>query len=34
VRARGRSSLEVVEAEGDGRPSSLPPGARPKVAQR
>jgi carboxysome shell carbonic anhydrase len=34
VRARGRSRLEVVETEGDGPPSSLPPGARPKEAQR
>jgi carboxysome shell carbonic anhydrase len=34
VRARGRSRLEVVEAEGDGPPSSLPPGSRPKEAQR
>ena len=33
VRARGTSRLEVVEAEGDGRPNS-PPGARPKAAQR
>ena len=34
VRARGRSRLDVVEAEGDGRPSSRPPGARPKEALR
>ncbi len=34
VRARGRSRLEVLEAEDDGPPSSLPPGARPKEAQR
>ncbi|MGI8633299.1 MAG: carboxysome shell carbonic anhydrase domain-containing protein, partial [Solirubrobacterales bacterium] len=34
VRARGRSCLEVVEAEGDGPPSSLSPGARPKETQR
>ncbi len=34
VRARGSSRLEVVEGEGDGPPSSLPPGARPKEAQR
>ncbi len=34
VRARGSSRLEVVEAEGDGPQSSLPPGARPKEAQR
>ena len=33
VRARGRSRLEVVEAEGDGRPSSRS-GARPKAAHR
>ena len=33
VRARGRSRLDVVEAEGDGVPSS-PPGARPKEARR
>jgi carboxysome shell carbonic anhydrase len=33
VRARGGSRLEVVEAEGDGQPSSRP-GARPKAAQR
>jgi len=34
VRARGRSRLEMVEAEGDVPPSSLPPGARPKELQR
>jgi carboxysome shell carbonic anhydrase len=34
VRARGGSRLEVVEAEGDGPPSSLPPGARPQEARR
>jgi carboxysome shell carbonic anhydrase len=34
VRARGGSRLEVVEAESDGPPSSLPRGARPKAAQR
>ncbi|MCA1701519.1 MAG: carboxysome shell carbonic anhydrase, partial [Actinobacteria bacterium] len=34
VRARGRSRLELVEAEGDGPLSSLPIGARPKEAQR
>ncbi len=34
VRARGRSHLEVVEAQGDGPPSSLPFGGRPKEAQR
>jgi carboxysome shell carbonic anhydrase len=34
VRARGRSRLELIETEGDGPPSSLPPGARPKEAQR
>jgi hypothetical protein len=34
VRARGRSCLQVVDAEGDGPPSSLLPGARPKEAQR
>jgi carboxysome shell carbonic anhydrase len=34
VRARGRSGLELVETEGDGPPSALRPGARPKEAQR
>ena len=34
VRARGRSRLELVEAEGDGPMSSFPPGARLKEAQR
>lgn len=34
IRARGRSRLEVVEAEGDGRPSALPPGARRKEGQQ
>ena len=34
VRARGRSRLEVVDAEGDDRPSSLPPGVRRKEPQR
>ena len=34
VRARGRSRLEVVDAEGDGQPNSLPPGGRRKEALR
>lgn len=34
VRARGRSRLELVEAEGGGPMSALPPGARRKEAQR
>ncbi len=34
VRARGRSHLEVVEADSNGSPSSPPPGARAKEAQR
>jgi carboxysome shell carbonic anhydrase len=34
VRARGQSNLEVVEAEGDGRPSSLPAGAPRKEARQ
>jgi len=34
VRARGRSRLEVVEAEDDGPSSSYSPGARTKEAQR
>jgi len=34
VRARGRSRLEVVEAEGDGPPSSRPLAARRKEASR
>jgi hypothetical protein len=34
VRGRGRSRLEVVEADGDGPPSSLPTGARLKEASR
>jgi carboxysome shell carbonic anhydrase len=33
VRARGRSRLELIEAEGDGTMSSLPPGARRKEAK-
>lgn len=34
VRERGRSRLELVEAEGDGAPSSLPPRGRRKEARR
>ena len=34
VRARGRSRLDVVEAEGDGSPRSLPSRAQPKEALR
>jgi carboxysome shell carbonic anhydrase len=34
VRARGRSRLELVQAEGDGPMSSFPPGAQLKEAQR